>query len=161
MQILHLDQPQMVAASAAALLVLVGIGFAGLSNAADVSTELDNQKILNFVTTPYSATQIPGRRLFLGMHHGARVVADFICSDVCPNYTVRVIHYDLKQDESCSAVSGIERKALIPFSITATYKAYCFPKVITDNWQAYQKVSRVDQRSVPRLSKPKRRNPGN
>jgi 5,10-methylene-tetrahydrofolate dehydrogenase/methenyl tetrahydrofolate cyclohydrolase len=70
---------------------------------------------------------------------GTPVIAEFICSDVCPDYTVRVIRYELKKDQTCSRVGGVEKALRIPVGIAATDKKFCFPKVLVNNWDKYQK----------------------
>jgi hypothetical protein len=66
----------------------------------------------------------------LGIHHGARVVADFPCSDVCPDYTTRVVHYDVEPGPACDAIGGVSVRRSIPVGIGAAERTYCVPKVL-------------------------------
>ena len=66
----------------------------------------------------------------LGLHHGQRVVAEFPCSDVCPQYTVRIIHYRLADGVSCASIGGVETEILVPVAITVRKKTFCVPKAI-------------------------------
>ena len=75
----------------------------------------------------------------LGLLNDSPVVADYICSDVCPDYTVRVIHYELSEGQTCNSVGGVEKALRIPVAIAATDKVFCFPRVLVDNWEQYQK----------------------
>src|SRR5262245_20884015 len=45
--------------------------------------------------------KMEGQRQVLGLHHGTRVVVDFPCSDICPDNTVAIIHYDVEPDQNC------------------------------------------------------------
>jgi hypothetical protein len=95
--------------------------------------------INSYASASYDKNHIEKQRVMLGLLAGTPVVADFICSDVCPNYTVRVIHFDLKKDQSCTAADGVEKAMRIPVSIAAMDKVFCFPRVLMDNWDKYQK----------------------
>ena len=105
------------------------------------STEksLTNRDIVDYAALPYDKNKITAKHLLLGTHSDSDVVVDFICSDICPNYTVRVIHYNLRKDQKCSDVGGIEKQLLIPVAIAATLKTFCFPKALTENWESYIK----------------------
>jgi hypothetical protein len=100
---------------------------------------LTDQDILTIATRAYDKNKITKSRLILGRHNNSIVIADYICSDICPDYTVRVIHYDLRNEQKCSDVGGVEKQMLIPVSIASTYKTFCFPKPLTDNWESYKK----------------------
>jgi hypothetical protein len=65
------------------------------------------------------------------------VVVDYICSDVCPNYTVRIIHFAVEAGSACAAVGGVEKSVVVPIGIGATPRTFCFPKVIAEHWDAY------------------------
>ena len=43
------------------------------------------------------------KRITLGLHHGVPVVVEFPCSDICPQYTTRIVHYDLAPGAACAA----------------------------------------------------------
>ena len=74
----------------------------------------------------------------LGSHNGSRLVADFFCSDLCPTYTVRVIHYDLPDRKTCHEVGGVERAVAVPVGIGSVDHQFCFPTVLIDNWSRYR-----------------------
>ena len=69
------------------------------------------------------------RRLVLGRHNGHVVVADHPCGDVCPQYTRRIIHYDLPP-ERCAKAGGAVVEELVPVSIAVRRMPYCEPKVL-------------------------------
>ena len=68
----------------------------------------------------------------VGLHHGAKVIADFLCSDLCPNNTVAIVHYDVPPGEACRRVGGVTRLEWVPVSITIAQRHYCVPKVLAD-----------------------------
>jgi hypothetical protein len=55
-------------------------------------------------------------------------VADFPCSDLCPAYTTRIIHYDVAPGPPCDAAGGVTQLRLVPFSIGTREEAFCIPK---------------------------------
>lgn len=73
----------------------------------------------------------------IGYHHGIAVVKSFQCSDLCPQNTLRVIHYDVSADATCESVGGVTKSILIPFAIGVKAKEYCFPKAIAHYWESY------------------------
>ncbi|WP_201556646.1 hypothetical protein [Psychrobacter sp. 72-O-c] len=75
--------------------------------------------------------------LVIGVHKGTKVIEEFHCSDLCPENTVRIVHYDVSETATCDSVGGVTKSVLIPIAITVMPKKYCFPKVIADYWQSY------------------------
>ena len=73
-----------------------------------------------------------GQRQVVGYHHGVRVVAEFPCSDVCPDYTVAIIHYDVDPGEACKRVGGVVRLETVPVAIAVTEEPFCVPKVLVE-----------------------------
>ena len=75
----------------------------------------------------------------LGRYHDIPVVAEFPCSDVCPQYTVRIIHYRLPPEASCASVGGVEKEVLVPIAITVRPKTFCIPEPLVASGQYYAK----------------------
>jgi hypothetical protein len=67
------------------------------------------------------------------------VVAEFPCSDVCPQYTVRIIHYRLPPEASCASVGGVEKEVLVPIAIAVRPKTFCIPEPLVASGQYYTK----------------------
>jgi hypothetical protein len=103
-------------------------------------SEVSDEEILAYAISPYNKYKIAQHRLVLGSRGGAIVLAEYICSDLCPEYTVRVVRYELSKDQNCSEVGGIEKEIRIPVAIAAMNKTFCFPKVLVDNWKNYTKM---------------------
>lgn len=119
--------------------MIVGICLSGVAYAAEPIRPISDDQLLSYASAPYDKNHIEKQKDLLGLLNGTLVVVDFICSDICPAYTVRVIHFELGRVKSCAAAGGVEKAIRIPVSIAAMDKVFCFPKVLTDNWERYQK----------------------
>ena len=95
------------------------------------------ESLLQYATTPYDKGAQTRSHQILGKLNDVDVVADFVCSDVCPDYTVRIIHFDVEPGEGCDAIGGVVKTVIVPVAIAAAPKDFCFPKVLADNWDAY------------------------
>jgi hypothetical protein len=72
-------------------LVLLAAGTLGLLTAASAPVpSISEDELLAYASAPYD--HVEKDRVVIGLLDGSRVVADFICSDICPDYTVRVRH---------------------------------------------------------------------
>ena len=118
------------------LLVAVATVYAPVY-AADTSEPLSEETLLAYASAPFD--RVDKHIVSLGQLNGTPVIAEFICSDLCPDYTVRVIRYELKEDQTCGGSGGVEKALRIPVGIGATDKTFCFPKVLVTNWRKYQR----------------------
>jgi len=50
---------------------------------------------LGYASSGQDKRHMTSLHVLLGQNHAVTVMADFACSDLCPAYTVRVIHYDV------------------------------------------------------------------
>jgi hypothetical protein len=98
---------------------------------------LSEESLLKYASSHYDKKSYGKQHQILGKLNGAEVVVDFICSDICPDYTVRVIHLGVPPGEQCTAIGGVEKTIVIPVSIAAGPKAFCVPKILADNWNSY------------------------
>lgn len=114
-------------------LVALVVAISRFATASEEPSTTSESALLAYGSASYETVE--KQRVELGRLNGAAVVADFICSDVCPDYTVRVI----QSDQTCRAVGGVEKAIRIPVGIGATDKVFCFPKVLVDNWKNHQK----------------------
>lgn len=106
------------------------LGLLGAGAAAAVPAVMDDAALQAYAARPWDKAQRMGTTEHLGRHHGVPVVAEFPCGDVCPQYTVRIIHYALPQGVSCERAGGVARSVAVPVAITVLQKTYCFPKVL-------------------------------
>src|SRR3954467_14071644 len=67
--------------------------FAALAAAA-LPRPISDARIAAIEASPFDRRAMMFRHELLGLNRGMRVVADYPCSDVCPDATVRIIHYD-------------------------------------------------------------------
>jgi hypothetical protein len=95
--------------------------------AEDTLTDAD---LAAYAAKPFDLGRMMGRHVELGVHHGAEVVVDFPCSDFCPEYTVRIIHYAVEPGPACDAIGGVPVKRMVPFSIATRQETFCTPKVV-------------------------------
>ncbi|HEX3405713.1 MAG TPA: hypothetical protein VHS81_00625, partial [Caulobacteraceae bacterium] len=79
--------------------------------------QLTDADLTAYAAKPFDKAAMMFKRVALGLHHGALVVADFPCGDVCPNYTVRIIHYDVSPGPACARLGGIVETRSVPVSI--------------------------------------------
>jgi hypothetical protein len=75
----------------------------------------------------------PKSGTILGTHHDTKVVVEVRCSDVCPDYTRMVIHYDVKPGPACSDAGGSEVDVLMPFAIAIRSEKFCVPRVLVQD----------------------------
>jgi hypothetical protein len=113
-------------------LLLITALAAGISTSADT---LSDAALVAYAKQPYDKALKFNHRDVLGIHHGAKVVADFPCSDICPTYTVRVIHYDVAPGPDCDRIGGRAVKRMVPVSIAVMKETFCEPAVLADEPQ--------------------------
>ena len=76
-----------------------------------------------------SVKDAPADRM-LGSHKGVPVIIDVRCGDVCPQYTVRIIHYVIGPGPDCTKLGGDTANVMVPVSITSRPQAFCVPHVL-------------------------------
>lgn len=126
--------PRFIAAALSALLTLAG---AGCTTRASEPGVLDDAALAAYAARPFDKRALMGQTVELGRHHGVPVVAEFPCADVCPQYTVRIIHYRLPEGAACAAVGGVQKSVLVPVAITVMTKTFCVPKPLVDGGGYY------------------------
>ena len=110
-------------------IVLVTALAAALSAPADT---LSDRALIAYAKRPYDKARMENRRVVVGIYHGAKVVADFPCSDICPAYTVRIIHYDVAPGADCDRIHGRTVERMVPVSIAVVRQSFCAPAVLAD-----------------------------
>ena len=91
---------------------------------------LTDQALIDYAAKPFDKATMAFQHVTVGTHHGARVVAGFPCSDLCPAYTTRIIHYDVAPGEACKAIDGTDRLMTVPRGIAVTEELFCVPTVL-------------------------------
>jgi hypothetical protein len=95
--------------------------------APDTITDAD---LVKYAQNDFERGEMMYKHVDLGVHHGAPVVADFPCADVCPDNTTRIIHYVLDDGQKCGSVSGVERKIIVPTGLGKSEQVFCVPRVL-------------------------------
>jgi len=93
---------------------------------------LSDEELLNYAKSSFDKEKMMGKNFILGYHNGIPVRVSFPCSDVCPDYTIRIIRYDVSLGE-CELAGGEIKSIYVPFGEALKAKAFCFPKVIVEN----------------------------
>ena len=97
---------------------------------ADAPRQLSDADLVAYAAKPFDHGAMMFHHVTLGLHHGAPVVADFPCGDVCPNYTMRIIHYDVAPGPACARIGGVTVTRDVPQSIAMVEKSFCTPAVL-------------------------------
>lgn len=101
-----------------------------VSMPANASTDvLSDSELASRAATVFAVQHSPPDRI-LGVHRGLRVVLDERCSDVCPTYTVRIIHYDVPAFSDCARIGGDAVEIDVPVSIASMKQNFCIPHIL-------------------------------
>ena len=98
--------------------------------AAGAVRQLSDADLVAYAAKPFDKRAMMFHRVTLGVHHGAPVVADFMCGDICPDYTVRIIHYDVAPGPACARIGGVLQSRMIPQGIAVSEQHFCVPAVL-------------------------------
>jgi len=96
------------------------------------TAELSDDDVRRLATAPFDKGAKMGRHDVLGIHHGLKLVADYPCSDVCPTYTTRVIHYDVVAGPTCEQAGGTTQARMVPTGIAVAKRDFCVPAILAE-----------------------------
>ncbi|MHB1057329.1 MAG: hypothetical protein ACYC0F_05560 [Rhodanobacter sp.] len=121
--------------------IAIVIAVAGMAACASAGTsaQMDAAALQAWAAQPWDKAALMHTTVEVGRYHGVPVVAEHPCSDVCPQYTVRIIHYQLPADASCASVGGVEEQVLVPIAITVRSKTFCVPDALVASGAYYAK----------------------
>jgi len=111
----------------------------GATACAGTLMQMDAAALQAWAGQPWDKAALMNTTVELGRYRNVPVVAEFPCSDVCPQYTVRIIHYRLPPEASCTSVGGVEKEVLVPIAITVRPKTFCIPEPLVASGQYYAK----------------------
>lgn len=115
--------------------VVTAVALAGWANASgDVLSDAD---LVARASVVMSVKEAPPDRV-LGTYRGVPVMVDVRCGDVCPQYTVRFIHYAIGPGPDCNRLGGDTVGISVPVGITTMSQDFCIPHVL------YQRKLYVD-----------------
>lgn len=112
---------------------------AGCTTRATEPGALDAAALQAWAGKPWNKAAMMHTTAEIGRYRGVPVVAEYPCSDVCPQYTVRIIHYRLPPDVSCASAGGVEKQVLVPIAIAVRSKTFCIPPPLVASGQYYSK----------------------
>ena len=121
----------------ASLMILFTLAGAGCATRASEPGMLDDAALAAYAAKPFDKRAMMGTTAELGRNHGVSVVAEFPCADVCPQYTVRIIHYRLPEGSDCTAAGGVEKTVAVPVAIAVLPRTFCVPKVLVESGAYY------------------------
>ena len=126
---------------ASIMAVLTAVAGEGIGAAACATTpaQMDAAALRAYAGKPWDKATLMNTTVELGRYQNLPVVAEFPWSDVCPQYTVRIIHYRLPSNVSCASVGGVEKQALVPVAIAVLPKTFCIPEPLVASGQYYAK----------------------
>ena len=120
---IHWRTPRAIAALAMAS--------ATMANADDLRA-LTDQQVSDYAATRLDLKRLPHYHEVIGTLRGVPVEADLFCSDVCPDYTVRVVHLAPAPGQTCEAAGGVETAVRVPYGIGSMERDFCLPKVLAE-----------------------------
>lgn len=122
-----------------ALAILFVLASASCTTRATEPGELDAAALRAWASQPWDKAARMHTTVSVGSYRGVPVVAEHPCADVCPQYTVRIIHYQLPPDASCASAGGVEKQVLVPIAITVRSKTFCVPEPLVASGAYYSK----------------------
>jgi hypothetical protein len=106
---------------------------------AGTPAQMDAAALRAWAGKPWDKAALMHTTMEVGRYRGVPVVAEHPCSDVCPQYTVRIIHYRLPPGVACTSVGGIEQEVLVPVAITVRPATFCIPEPLVGSGAYYAK----------------------
>lgn len=125
--------------SGLAVVVGVAIGASACATVSAAPAQKEAAALQARAAKPWDKASMMHTTVPFGSYRGVPVVAEHPCSDVCPQYTVRIIHYQLPADVSCASVGGVEKQVLVPVAITVLPKTFCIPEPLVASGAYYAK----------------------
>jgi hypothetical protein len=122
--------------SVAAVLAVASV--AACANAG-TPAQMNAAALQAWASQPWDKAALMHTTVAVGRYNGVPVVAEHPCSDVCPQYTVRIIHYQLPPEASCASVGGVEKEVLVPIAIAVRPKTFCIPEPLVASGRYYAK----------------------
>lgn len=96
---------------------------------------ISEERLLAYATGPFDRMLFYERPFVLGSLDGVDIVVASSCSDLCPDYTTRIIHFDVPAGQSCADIGGVERSQKL--GGWGGQLIRCFPRIIADHWEEY------------------------
>jgi hypothetical protein len=115
--------------------MLIALTFIYVAAHAGAVHRLTDADLLTADARPYDKASKMGTHEVLGVYHGLQVVVDYPCSDLCPLYTSRVIHYSLRSGVDCEKAGGKIEYRRGRRRVPAPSETFCVPGILTQDDQ--------------------------
>jgi hypothetical protein len=122
-----------------ALITALILASASCAIRASEPARLDAAALRAWASQPWNKAALMHTTVEVGRYRNVPVVAEHPCSDVCPQYTVRIIHFRLPADASCASIGGVEKQVLVPIAIAVRSKTFCVPEPLVTSGAYYAK----------------------
>lgn len=117
------------------LVLALGVAAGGSRAIAQVPGECTDASLRAYMARPYDKAALMNTRMPLGSYRGTPLVAEFPCADVCPSYTIRIVHFVLPEDVQCKDVGGVLSEVLVPVAISVRSEIFCMPAIVANAGQ--------------------------
>jgi hypothetical protein len=111
----------------------VGLTWLALSGCGQIRNapdrELSDADLLKMAAEPFFKARMMNRSYSVGRHHGIPVRVEFPCGDVCPDYTAKIVRYDV-EPRACPPAYGEVLTVGVPGGAAVLLREFCFPRVL-------------------------------
>jgi hypothetical protein len=101
------------------------------------SETLTSDQLVAKATTVFATKDGTKDATVLGTYKGAPVSVSVKCGDICPAYTVRIIHFIVPDGKNCAKLDGQTMSVIVPHGIAAGPESFCIPDPLVkkDLWE--------------------------
>jgi hypothetical protein len=105
---------------------LVGLVFLSLGGCAHAPRELSELELRSIARQPPGPEEFTKPDRIVGLYHGTPVHMYVACSDQCPEYSTRIVRYDVLPAD-CARIGGVVRTHPIPVQTVTLLLEVCLP----------------------------------
>ena len=92
--------------------------------------EVSDAELVAYAQRPFEKAEMMQRTIVLGSHRGTKLIAEFPCSDLCPQNTARIIRYELKAGEVCATLYRVQEEVFVPEGVGLAKRLLCVPAIL-------------------------------
>ena len=90
---------------------------------------ISDDEIRQAYSATYNKRWMMDKTVILGTRNGVKLIAEYPCSDLCPDSTTRIIHYDIEPGPECTKIGGTSRMEAVPISVAVAVRPFCEPNI--------------------------------
>lgn len=94
----------------------------------DPNRTLSDADVKQLEAAPFNKARLMNQSFAAGRHRGIAVRVDFPCGDICPDYTTKIVHYDVPPD-ACPAPGEVITLG-VPGGAALVLRDFCVPRVL-------------------------------